>query len=933
MGIFTVSLGTINNATAGVVDGYRDYSCQIGTNLTVGQDYPMNVTTNSNADENVRAWLDLNNDGQFNPATELILSSSGRSAQIRTVRIPVLGAIIGVPLRLRIAADYVNAPMPTPCSTPQYSQTEDYRVTLQGNTQAPVAAFSADQPLTCSGCVQFTDQSQNTPTSWLWTFGDGTGSTQQNPSKCYASPGTYTVTLTATNANGTTTSTRTNYIVFNSQLPLGVLCAAPTVSYCCGYGITQFTLGSLTSASADAVAGYQDFTCSRRLMVQASGRYLWAVQTGGLLAHDVRAYLDLNDDGQLAGTELVWQALNQRNPSGEITIPLTAVRNRPLRLRVVAGAVGTGVVACGNVSAGQAEDYTVTVVSNASAPTPRIASSYQPSCDTLVTFTDQSANGPISWRWTFGDGTSSIQQNPQHVYLQPGNYQVRLQACNAFGCDTLDAPTQLRINGRAVHSATCTLTITRPQDRPHYGIREFQLHTIDNITGDATQGYGNFTCSHRALLTAGGRYPVLVRSPAPIENFRSRVWIDYNNDGVFAEPAELAFAGNTDEPQHRGFVQVPTSAVENVPLRVRVLGAFDGPTLSPCSTLLYGQVEEYSVIIRSAATPVEPWFTASQDSACAGSSIRFQLTNQLLPASSTITWAFGDGNSSLLPSPTHAYAQAGSYRVRATLCSAGGCLAAEQRVSVNATHVARPSNCTSISGQEGWGLRYGMDSVRVGPLRFANRDFTRLYQDGSCSQHAFVQPGQTYPVAVAGRTAEGRTLRIYFDANNDGTFSTAELLFTANTLTGSFAGNLTVSTSAVRGIPLRLRVLTDSDRSGADACSVVRGQILDFSLTVSSSPLNVSFLTPLRKQDVYTTPNPTTGDCIVHFGLSLSGPLRVTLLNTTGRVVYSAKHMVPNYRIGELVLPVKALSLASGLYVLQLESGSARQYCKMIVIR
>src|SRR5690606_3896845 len=53
--------------------------------------------------------------------------------------------------------------------------------------------------------VQFTDQSQNTPTSWLWTFpgGDPATSTAQNPLVTYAVPGSYFVSLRATNASGT----------------------------------------------------------------------------------------------------------------------------------------------------------------------------------------------------------------------------------------------------------------------------------------------------------------------------------------------------------------------------------------------------------------------------------------------------------------------------------------------------------------------------------------------------------------------------------------------------------------------------------------------------------------------------------------------------------------------------------------------------------
>ena len=67
----------------------------------------------------------------------------------------------------------------------------------------PLADFSA-VPLTSTvpSIVSFTDLSTDGPTSWLWDFGDGKKSTQQDPHHAYLSPGTYTVTLEAANSSG-----------------------------------------------------------------------------------------------------------------------------------------------------------------------------------------------------------------------------------------------------------------------------------------------------------------------------------------------------------------------------------------------------------------------------------------------------------------------------------------------------------------------------------------------------------------------------------------------------------------------------------------------------------------------------------------------------------------------------------------------------------
>jgi PKD repeat protein len=50
-----------------------------------------------------------------------------------------------------------------------------------------------------------------------------------------------------------------------------------------------------------------------------------------------------------------------------------------------------------------------------------------------VAFTDLSSESPISWEWDFGDGTTSVLQNPVHKYSSPGAYDVSLIVESAVG--------------------------------------------------------------------------------------------------------------------------------------------------------------------------------------------------------------------------------------------------------------------------------------------------------------------------------------------------------------------------------------------------------------------------------------------------------------------------------------------------------------------
>lgn len=82
---------------------------------------------------------------------------------------------------------------------------------------APPAADFSGTPLfgPVPLSVDFTDESQNVPTSWEWDFtNDGlTDSILQHPSHVYDEPGIYSVKLTVTNAAGSTPLVRSSYVV------------------------------------------------------------------------------------------------------------------------------------------------------------------------------------------------------------------------------------------------------------------------------------------------------------------------------------------------------------------------------------------------------------------------------------------------------------------------------------------------------------------------------------------------------------------------------------------------------------------------------------------------------------------------------------------------------------------------------------------------
>ena len=72
-----------------------------------------------------------------------------------------------------------------------------------------------------------------------------------------------------------------------------------------------------------------------------------------------------------------------------------------------------------------------------------------------VTFTDHSANNPMSWSWDFGDENTSTEANPSHTYTNAGTYTVELTVTNSYGSDT-----ETKTNYITVESETPVGTVT-----------------------------------------------------------------------------------------------------------------------------------------------------------------------------------------------------------------------------------------------------------------------------------------------------------------------------------------------------------------------------------------------------------------------------------------------------------------------------------------
>jgi PKD repeat protein len=223
--------------------------------------------------------------------------------------------------------------------------------------------------------VVFTDSSTGSPTSWKWSFGDGTYSTQKNPVHAYSKAGKYTVSLMVKNSRGSGSVIKSSYINIVNKLkaPVAAFSAYPTS------GNTPLKV-TFTDKSEEK---------------PTSWKWNFGDGTYSTQKNPVHVY-------SKAGKYTV--SLIVKNAAGKSTV------------------TGFGYI---NVAA--------------TLKTPVSAFSAYPTSGKTplkVQFIDKSTGSPSSWKWSFGNGKYSTAKNPVNTYSKEGKYTVTLTVKNIRGSST-----------------------------------------------------------------------------------------------------------------------------------------------------------------------------------------------------------------------------------------------------------------------------------------------------------------------------------------------------------------------------------------------------------------------------------------------------------------------------------------------------------------
>jgi len=198
---------------------------------------------------------------------------------------------------------------------------------------------------------------------------------------------------------------------------------------------------------------------------------------------------------------------------------------------------------------------------------------------------------------TFIGGTDKNSRNPIIRFEDTGYYHIKLNAGYSYVFNTI-TKTNYIYAIKYCNSAVANLN-------PDIGISRVKLGDINHVSTIGKSAYSNFTNDAQTYLDYQGTYTLTVERSTTYNNMNRKAWIDWNMDGDFLDAGELLGSESSARTAAWSVTfQVPTTASQGA-TRLRVSTNLENYTNEPCGNKLYGETEDYRVIIRPDGTPPE----------------------------------------------------------------------------------------------------------------------------------------------------------------------------------------------------------------------------------------------------------------------------------------------------------------------------------------
>ncbi len=568
----------------------------------------------------------------------------------------------------------------------------------------PTAAFIANDSTSCSSpfTANFINQSLNA-TAYEWDFGDSTKSAGQNPSHTYTGSGKFTVRLIVANSNGCTdTLKKTDNIKI--QKPIVTLNNLPDS------GCVPFTKNFIsTTNSIDPVTSYLwnfgDGTSSAAAtpthVFPAEGVYVISLietTTSGC-----RDTVTINR-GIITNTKPVINF----TASPRITCAKTMINFTDL----TTGTATRWLWLFGDKNISTSKNPTHTYTDTGKFDVQLIV--WNNGCADSILFKDYiQINAPIAkfhetmdckkpyervfvdgsigadeWNWDFGDGTTSNQPGPVHQFATPGFYEVSLMVKNnATGCDFTTKKIIQIVDVKAAFTTSDTIICKGSNINFTTGLSLSEVSSfnwnfgdgtsLDTITNSAKHTYrvaGNYTVRLIITTILGCKDTLIktmnIRVNGPTAKFTSSVPGSCLNSAVVFNDLSVSdglnpiktFNWNYGDGKTEKLLSAPFQHIYAAPgifsVKLQVadsLGCTDSFTI-PTALVISKPVAKF-ITKDSLSCPTKP----------------VQFTNQSTGPNLTYRWNFGDGTTSGLQNPSHAFTSNGSFTVSLFIMDQYGC--------------------------------------------------------------------------------------------------------------------------------------------------------------------------------------------------------------------------------------------------------------------
>ncbi len=315
-----------------------------------------------------------------------------------------------------------------------------------------------------------------------------------------------------------------------------------------------------------------------------------------------------------------------------------------------------------------------------------------------VQFTDQSIGGSDSistWQWDFGDGFSSNQKNPLHIYTTSGIYNATLRVFNSKGClNTLSKAQYIRIHAGV--TANFSNSVPKVCSAPV----TINFNNLSSGTGALTykwlfgDGAGSNLPNPSHTYNTPGSYTVklittnasgcsdtLIKANAFTVGNVSPAFISKDTVCV-GTPLVITNSSNPIPFSVTWRFGDGTSSTEISPVKLySIPGNYPIKLIANFGSCLDSTFKTITVIPKPVAA------FATGDSTNCRFPFAVNFTNNSIDAAS-YQWDFGDNTTSTSANPSHTYNSYGEFTVQLVVTGSNGCTDTIRKI--NAIRINKP---------------------------------------------------------------------------------------------------------------------------------------------------------------------------------------------------------------------------------------------------